>query len=226
MELVAERRTIFGKASRALRRSGFIPAELYGRGKANEHLSVSVKDFERVFRVAGENTVITLTFGGSPKRVLINDVAFDPRTEAVQAVDFYEVRLDEKIRVKVPLIFSGVAPAIKDHGGVLVKAMQEMEIEALPDELLQTIVVPLEALKVIGEKIHVRDIVFPQGVRIFVDGNAVVASAVAKMTEEEEQKLAEVVDVGTIKAEVEEKKAARVAETVPPPGTGNAAPGA
>ena len=94
MELKGETREVFGKSLKALRRKGFIPAELYGHGVENLHLSVAKKEFNRVFREAGENMLVTITMEKDKRPVLINDVSFDPVTDEVTSVYFYQVKLD------------------------------------------------------------------------------------------------------------------------------------
>lgn len=208
MELAVEKRTQFGRALTALRERGFIPAELYGRGVENLHLSVREKDFTRVFREAGESALVTIAVNGDKRPVMIHDVSFDPVTDEVMSVDFYQVRLDEKIRVKVPLEFTGDSAAVK-AGGVLVRAMQELEVESLPAEIPHAITVDLNALTEIGTSIYVEHLSIPKSAKVFVDPKTVVATITAKMTEEEEQKLSAEVSVDAVKVEAEEKKAER-----------------
>ena len=212
MQLLAEKRTAFGRAAKEIRRNGLIPAELYGHGVKNEHLAVPAREFGRVYRSAGESTVITLLIGSEKRAAFIHSVQYDPVSDAPLSVDFYQVRLDEKIRVKIPLLFAGTAPAVKD-GGVLVKALQEIEVEALPADIPREFSVPLESLLVIGESVYVKDLAAPERVRLFLPSATVVASVIAKVTEEEEAAMAATVDVASIKSETEEKKAERAAET-------------
>ena len=210
MELSAQKRDTFGRGVKALRGKGFIPAELYGHGVKNEHVAVLAKDFQRVFREAGESALVNLLIDNEKHPVFIYDVAFDPLTDAVTAIDFYQVRLDEKIKVKVPLIFEGQSPAIKDKNGVLVKAVQEVEVEALPGSIPRELRVSIVGLADIGQSVYMKNIDLPEGVKAMIDLDTVVASVIAKVTEEQEAAMAATVDVGSIKAEVEEKKAERV----------------
>lgn len=209
MELAAQKRDAFGRGVKALRGKGFIPAELYGHGVKNEHVAILAKDFQRVFREAGESALVHLFIEGEKHPVFIYDVAFDPVTDAVTAVDFYQVRLDRKIKVKVPFVFEGQSPAIKDKGGVLVKAVQEVEVEALPGSIPRELRVSIANLADIGQSVYMKNIDLPEGVKAMIDLDTVVASVIAKVTEEQEAAMAATVDVGSIKAEVEEKKAER-----------------
>lgn len=212
IELKADSREQFGRAVKALREKGVIPAELYGRGIKNEHLAVSQKDFVKVFKKAGESTMIDLVVGGKKHPVMIHDVSVDPVTDEIVSIDFYQVRLDEKIQIKVPVVYIGEAPAVKEKQGVLVKAMNEIKVEALPTEIPQKIEIDLAQLTDIGVDLHISDLRLPSGVRVLEDPTFVIATVTARMTEEEEAKLAATADVSAVKTESEEKKAEREAK--------------
>ena len=167
MELSVEKREKFGRAVSALRAKGLIPAELYGRGKENLHLSVGRKEFMKVFREAGENSIVTVVVDEKKHPVLIHDISRDPVTDVVTSIDFYEVRLDEKIRVKVPLEFVGEAPAVK-LGGVLVKPVHELEIEALPADIPHAFTINVAELTEIGKSLYVKNISVSPLVKILI----------------------------------------------------------
>jgi len=222
-------RHAFGRQTTALRREGLIPAELYGRGIANIHLAVPAKEFRRAFQETGESTMLTLeikTHQGTEQRpVMIHAVTRDPLSDTIVHVDFYQVRLDERIRVKVPLSFVGIPPAVKEGGGIFVKLTHELEAEALPDKLPHAFEVSVAGITEIGGSVHAKDIVLPEGVRLLAQPETSLATVMAKPTEEEEQKLAEEVKVEEIKAESEEKKTERAKEKEAAPAEG-AAPAA
>ena len=210
IELKAQSRTIFGKNVRTLRRGGLIPAELYGHGKENVHLSVPAKDFARVFKTAGESTLVDLAYDSKRTPVLIHDLARDPKSGDVIAIDFYQVRLDEKITVKIPIQFEGEAPAVKSAAGVLIKAVHELEIEALPANMPAHLIVDLSTLTSIGATVHVHEIKIPAGAKVLTDSETVVA-AITEQAKEEEV-VAPVASVEDVKVEGEEKKAERQAK--------------
>ncbi len=224
MQLTAQLRDKFGKHTKALRREGFIPAELYGHEIGNLHLAVPAKEFKRVFREAGESTVLTLeipTEKGSEKRpVMIYDIARDSLRGEFLNIDFYQVRMDEKIQVKVPLHFTGAAPAVKEKGGIVLKSLHEVEVEALPGKLPHAFEVPLERLTDIGKTLFVRDLAAPEGVRILLSPETAIATVTEKPKAEEEVKPAAEVKVEEIKTEAEAKKEERAkkekAETAEP----------
>jgi large subunit ribosomal protein L25 len=212
MELVAQTRTQFGRALKEIRTKGLIPAELYGHGIKNEHVSVIGKDFLKLLRKAGESTIIDLSIDGKKHPVLIHDVMQDPISDEIISVDFYQVRLDKKLRLKIPVNLVGESPAVKEKGGILVKALSEVEIEALPGDIPHQLNVQLSTLVDIGNTIHVGELVAPKGVRILVDPKFAIITVTARMTEEQEAALAAVADVSTIKTEGEEKKEEKAAK--------------
>ncbi|MDP3901619.1 MAG: 50S ribosomal protein L25 [bacterium] len=212
MELVVQKREKFGKKINQLRKSGFIPAELYGHGVENLHLAVQVKDFAKVFKEAGESSIVDLLIDGEKRPVLVYHTSFDPVTDDVTSVDFYQIKLDEKIKVNVPLSFIGESVAIKE-GGVLIKAMHELELETLPLNMPHSIEVDLARISSIGQSIYIKDLSLPDGIKLFVDDNTPVATVVARITKEQEDAMVqESVDVNAVKVESEEKKAEREAD--------------
>jgi large subunit ribosomal protein L25 len=210
MELAVQKREKFGKAVKALRQSGWVPAELYGRGVENLHLSVPAKELNKVLKSAGESGVFNIVLDNKPRSVLLYDIQRDPVSDQILNVDFYQVRLDEKIKVRVPIEFTGVAPAVKDAGGILIKAVQEAEVEALAADLPRSLVADLSSLKEIGQSIYVKNLPALNGVKIMLSPETVIATVTAKAVEEEAA--APAIDVSQVKVETEEKKAEREKE--------------
>ena len=184
----------------------------------------TAKEFKKVFKSAGESTMINLMVAGKKHPVMIHEVITDPRTDEITGIDFYQVRLDEKLKLKVPLQFVGESAGVKEKQGTLIKALSEVEVEALPQDLPHFIEVNIAKLADIGSNIHVKELVVPKGVKVLVDPEFVVATITARMTEEQEAKLAEAADVSTIKSEVEEKKEERAKEKEAVPEAAAAAP--
>ncbi|MBI2591068.1 MAG: 50S ribosomal protein L25 [Candidatus Brennerbacteria bacterium] len=187
MELAVQKREKFGKIVKNLRKDGFIPAEFYGHGIQNEHLTVPAKDFAKVFKSAGENTIINILINGQSKPVLIYDVQTNPLSGEFASVDFYAVKMDEKIQTEVPFVFTGEAPAIKAFNAILVKVMQEIEVLALPANLPKQIEISLNGLDAIGKSIYARDLKIIEGVKLLADSAAVIATIKEQAKEEEKQ---------------------------------------
>lgn len=209
MDLTVQIREKFGKAVKALRKNGLIPAELYGHGAANLHLNVPAKEFLRVFKEAGRNTVINVLLDGKKYPSLVHDMGKNYFSGEVDHIDFYAVRLDEKIRAKIPLTFVGEAPAVKDKGGILNKAMSEVEVEALPADLPRALEVNLSVLDDVNKSVYVKDIPVSAKAKIIVGPEMVVVTVTPPVAEE--VKVEEPADLGAVKVESEEKKAERAA---------------
>ena len=209
MELTAQKREIMGKAVKTLRDGGFIPAELYGREFQNIHLSVPEKDFNKVFNEAGESTIVNLSVDGEKIPVLVNDIFTDALTNKISHIDFYRVRMDEKTEVSAPLEFIGEAQAVKEKKGILIKAMHELEVRALPADLPRNIEIDISNLAEIGESIHVKDIKPIKGVEILAEPEAVIVTVTEIIEEVVEEKPASVEEV---KVEGEEKKIEKTEE--------------
>jgi large subunit ribosomal protein L25 len=210
MELQAQARTIAGKSLKTLRKDGFIPAEFYGRGFPNQTLAVAKGDFEKTLKAAGESTVITLLVDGKKHPSIIHDIQRDSISGEVIHADFYGVHMDEKIKAHVPIEFTGEAPAVKAHGGVLNKAVSEIEVEALPADLPHSFTVDVGNLAEIDQSIYVRDIAVPDNVKVLLDPETAIVTVMPPVKEEEV--VAPVLDVADVVVETEEKKAERDAE--------------
>lgn len=214
MDLTVQTREKFGKAVKALRREGLIPAELYGRGISNVHLAVPAKDFKKIFNEAGTSTVISLILGEEKKPAIIHSIDTNYLSGNVEHIDFYQVRMDEKIKAKIPVEFFGEAPGVKDKGGILNKSVAEIEVEALPKDLPHKFEADISVLDDFNKSIYVKDLRVPHGVEILIDPETAIASVVPPVKEEEKVETAP--DVSEVKVETEEKKAERAAEKTEP----------
>jgi large subunit ribosomal protein L25 len=172
---------------------------LYGPGRKTLHLQIDSKEFAAIHQKVGESSIVELSVdsvkgeGDALKResmkipVLISEVQRDPVSENILHVDFFAPKLTEKIEVKVPLIFEGEAPAVKELGGTLVKNIQEIELKALPQNLPKEIHVPVHTLKTFEDRIRIKDLVIPADTEIIGhDREDIVAQVVAPEKVEEE----------------------------------------
>lgn len=185
--LKGEKREVFGKQTKHLREQGFVPAELYGRGVENLHLSVPVKEFAQAYKEAGEHAVIYIEVDGKSHPVLIHGVEESRIKSEVLAVDFHEIRMDEKVKARVPLEFAGEPPAVHEKGGILIKNMDEIEVEALPADLPHSIKVDLSGLTEFDESIYVKDLPKGDKFEFVVDKETAVVSVTAPKEEEIEE---------------------------------------
>jgi len=213
LSLSAKIRKELGKKSRALRKKGVLPAVLYGpKLKENLLLELDEKKFEKVLKEAGESSLISLEAGGKVYLVLIHEIQLTPLTEKVIHVDFYQPSLKEEVEVTVPLFFGGVAPAVRDLGGTLIKNIQEVTVKALPQNLPHEIKVNVEKLKTFEDNILIKDLIMPRGGKILKEAEEIIAlvSPLEKIEEElakpVEEKIEEVEKVEEKKEKEEEGK--------------------
>lgn len=213
MDLKVQIREKLGKKVKNIRSQGLIPAELYGHNVSNMHLAVNAKDFNNIYKQAGESAVVNLIVDDEkfkkPIPVLIYNIQKSYLNNTILHIDFYQVRMDEKIKAHIPLKFIGEPPAVKNYGGILNKSMLEIEIEALPKDLPHEIEVDLSQLQELNQTIYVKDLAIPKGVKFLVDPETPVATIVVF---KEETPAPEQIDVSSVKVESEEKKLEREKE--------------
>ena len=202
MELAAEKRDITKKA-KTLRGQGFLPAVVYGRSQESTPIVLAAKEFEKVFRVAGESSVITLTGLLGDKEVLIQEVAVHPVSGIPIHADFYAIEKGQTVTVSVPLEFDGVSPAVKELGGILVKVMHELEMEVLPKDLPHSIHVDISKLVALDDQIKVSDLQLPASAKLSMSDDEVVAMIDVAKEEVEE---ATPMDISQIGVSVEKGK--------------------
>lgn len=191
LELKTEKREIKGKKVSALRAEGFIPSVVYGKDVEPVSLTINLRDFSKLYKEAGESSLIDLLIEDKTLRVLISDVQLDPLTDVPVHVDFHKVNLTEEITANVPLKFENeeVAPAVKELGGVLVKEKDEIEVECLPTNIPHEIVVDVTGLATFDDIIHVSDLPVPADVKVINEGEEVVALVKPPRSEEELESL-------------------------------------
>jgi large subunit ribosomal protein L25 len=191
---------------KALRAQGLVPGVFYGKKEASTPISIAAPEFLKVWRAAGESSVITLKGDDVEVESLITDVTRHPVSGVPQHVDFYVFEKGKKIKIKIPLEFTGTAPAVKDLGGSLIKVLHEIEIEALPKDLPRNIVVDISPLKEFSSVIKAKDIVLHAGVTLVAHADEVVAS-VAEPRKIEEEVVEAPVDLSTIEVAKKGKEA-------------------
>lgn len=175
-----------GENVKRLRKSGFIPAVVYGRDVEAQPLSLSSLEFSKVYRLAGESSIIDLSVSGKKAvNVLIHDVSLHPVSGAPLHADFYQVNMDEKIEANIPISFCGESLAVKALGGVLVKALDEVAVSCLPGNLPRELQVDISALATFDDQIRVADISLPEGVSLVGDPNVAVALVEPPRSDEE-----------------------------------------
>ncbi len=158
--------------ARKLRNKGFIPAVLYGH-KGTKKLSLRMLDFENLFLLIGEHSIITLNIGGKEKaEVIVKDYQLDPVKKNIIHVDFYEIEKGKKLRTEIPIKVEGTSKGVK-KGGILEVFLRDLEIECLPKDIPDSIAVDITELEV-GDSIHVRDIQVDEKVHLHSNPEQVV----------------------------------------------------
>ena len=185
-ELTITPRSLLGKKVKQLRQSEFIPGELYGHSIENRHIQVSAKDLARVYAESGTHGIITLVDGKTKEKtsVLIAEMQNNPVSRSILSVDFHQIRMDEKIQTGVPVRFVGEAPALK-KGFIIIRVLDEIEVEALPAAIPDHIDVDLTKLAEEGQGLHVRDLDIPRDVKVLIPSDTVVATVSDRAPEEE-----------------------------------------
>lgn len=201
----------------AARRVGKVPAVFYGRKRASTSIELVAKAFEKVFAKAGENEVVILQGPDGEVPSLIHDVARHPVSGEVEHVDFYAFEAGQKLAVKVPLEFTGISPAVKEKGGILVKVLRELHIEAEPTKLPHQITVDIAPLMDFDSQILAKHISLPDGVSLLEKSDEVVASVYEPKEEKvEETPAPDLSQIEVVKKGKEPKEGEEVVEGAPP----------
>ena len=200
-------------AAEKARAAGLLPAVFYGPKEASTPISVAHKDFKSIWAQAGESSVVILKDGATEHEALIHEVDIHPLTGEPRHADFYVVEKGKKVRVHVPLVFTGVSPAVKDLAGILVKVMREIEVEAAPRDLPRELTVDISALVALDSVIHAKDIKVSPAVSIITDPDEVVASITVAREEPVEAPTA--IDMSAIEVETKGKKPEEGADAAP-----------
>lgn len=183
--LNAEKRDGTGKGiARSLRREGMVPAVLY-RGGASTPIKINRKELTGfIHETAGEQVMVNLQFSGGENRLaLMKDYQVDPLKGELLHTDFFEVALDEEIRVTVYVTTTGEAVGVKRDGGILQFGIREIEIQCLPDKVPGHIEADVSGLE-IGKAIHVGELSLGEGVKILTDPGELIATVTAPLVEE------------------------------------------
>ena len=191
----------------ALRFGGSLPAVFYGPKEPSTAVTISTIDFSKVWKNAGESSIIVLKGPkGEEHEALIHDVELHPVSDQPLHADFYVIEKGKKLTVEVPLKFIGVAPAVKDLGGTLVKVLHDVEVEALPKDLPHELSVDITSLATLDSQVLVKDIALPAGVEMITEGDEVVA-AVSVTEEEVEEPAKSIEDIEVVGAKGKEEPA-------------------
>jgi large subunit ribosomal protein L25 len=192
-EIVAQPRTITGKASRILRRENLIPAVVYGPKMDTENLQVPTREFDVVYLRAGSNNLVDLKIGekGKAHKVFIHEVQRNPLNHAVTHIDFVAVNLLEEMTINVPLVLVGESPIVESHEGLLLFQIEHITVRALPMNVPSLIEVDISGLTEVDQTIRVGDLDIPENVTLVTHAEDPVVKITAMRVIEEEEVAAE-----------------------------------
>ncbi len=184
IKLKVKKRDVLGKKVKDLRKEGILPAELFGPEIENKHLSIPKKDFNKVFGEAGKNTVVEVIIEGEEKAIptMITDVQIHPLSREPLSADFYMVSRDVEIEAKVPIKFTGEAPAEKE-GLIVVKILNEIEVKAFPQDIPHEIEVNISGLETTKDHILVKNLNIPSNIELITPEETTVVT----ISEKEEE---------------------------------------
>lgn len=182
--LNANIRDLLGRKVKTLRNDGLAPANIFGKNVKSTSIQINTKEFQAVYKEAGETSIVELNLGKDIRHTLISNVQLHPVTDEILHVDFREVNLKEKITAQVPVELEGESQAEKSGVGTVVTQLSEIEVEALPTDIPENFTINIESLSDVDQAIYVKDIKAPSGVTITEDSESIVVKVEPQQKEE------------------------------------------
>lgn len=217
IELKVANREILGKKVKHLRRQGITPVHVFGHGIESLALQCDTKELERVLSQAGQTRLVNLKLAREkkPRTVVVREFDRDWRRGELVHVDFYQVRMEEKIRLEIPVVLIGEAPALKSKTNMLDHALGTLTVECLPAKIPGSIQVDISYLSELDQAIRVKDIPLDKDITVLNNLDLVVAKISLRPVEKVEEKVVEEVVEAEAKAEVAEEEAEAPKEAAP-----------
>ena len=190
-EIVIEgqRREIFGRHVKNIRREGHLPGVVYGQGMDSIPIVLDAKSTQRIVTRLGPSTLINLNVDGKSYHTLLRDRQYNYLTGDIIHLDFLVVSLTETVKTAVSVQMEGEAPAVKDYNGILVTNLESIDIEGLPMDLPNRILVDISVLAEIGDSISVGDLPLPPNITLHTDPNESVILVTSQVVEEVEEEV-------------------------------------
>lgn len=203
-DLKLSKRVVVGKKTRFLRRAGQTPAHLFGHGVESLALQCDTSEMQQVIARKGTTRLINVKVGGEKeaRSIFIREIQRDALTGLLVHVDLYQVNKSEKIKVALPIIFTGTAPAMKQKNNIIEHIVNELDVESLPDDLPPQIEVDLSVLAEVNQSISVRDIKLKPGVTIVAPADQLIVK-ISQVAEEKEEVVAVAAEAAAVPAEGE-----------------------
>ncbi|TMC83694.1 MAG: 50S ribosomal protein L25 [Chloroflexi bacterium] len=180
MELKALPRQPLGKRSRRLLREGKVPAIVYGHNTKPTPITLDRLEFQKVYVKSGRTHLVDLAIDGKTEKVLVREIQTHPRRLGPIHVDFYQVNLQEKIEVEVPIRLTGESAAVKRGDADILQPLHSIHVECLPSDIPEAFEVDLTPLEEIESELRVSEITVPKGVTVMDDADELVVKIVHK----------------------------------------------
>lgn len=189
IELKVTNREILGKKVRFLRRQGITPVHLIGHGIESKALQCDTARLQRVLAEAGKTQLIDLKLDNEkkPRTVVVREVQVEPRTGESLHVDFYQVKMAEQVKVEVPIVLVGEAPALKSKESMLVQELSTLSVECLPAKIPASVEVDLASLIKTEQVVRVEDIEVDKEISVLNDPAVLVVRITLRHVEKIEE---------------------------------------
>ena len=193
IELQTTNREILGKKVRFLRRQGIIPAHLFGHDIESVALQCDAAQLKQILKQAGKTRLISLKLDKvkQPRNVVVREIQKNPLTGDLIHVDFYQVRMTEKIKTDVPIVLVGEAPALKSKENMLFQELNSLTIECLPAQTPPSIELDMSPLTEAEQSLHVKDIMLDEGITVLIDPEHMVVKISMRHVERIEEAVTE-----------------------------------
>jgi len=193
IELDVTNREILGKKVKHLRRQGITPVHLFGHGIKSLALQCDTDELERVLAQAGHTGLIGVKLDKEkkPRTVVVREFDRDWRRGKLLHVDFYQIKMEEKIRVEVPIVLVGEAPALKSKDNMLEHELGALSVECLPAKIPANVEVDISSFTEPGQAIRVKDIALDKDITILNDPELVVVKISWRPVEKVEEEVVE-----------------------------------
>jgi large subunit ribosomal protein L25 len=196
IELEVTNREILGKKVKHLRRQGITPVHLFGHGIESLALQCDTGELERVLAQAGHTGLIGLKLDKEkkPRTVVVREFDRDWRRGKLLHVDFYQIKMEEKIRLEVPIVLVGEAPALKSKDNMLEHELGTLSVECLPAKIPASVEVDISSFTEPGQTIRVKDITLDKDITVLNDPELVVVKISFRPVEKVEEEVVEVAE--------------------------------
>jgi large subunit ribosomal protein L25 len=213
IELKVANREVLGKKVKHLRRQGITPVHVFGHGIESLALQCDTRELEQVLSQAGQTRLITLKLAKEkkPRTVVVREFDRDWRRGQLVHVDFYQVKMEEKIRLEVPVVLVGEAPALKSKTNMLEHALGTLTVECLPAKIPNSLEVDINSLTEPDQSIRVKDVTLGEGITVLNNPELVVVKISLRPVEKVEEKIEEKVEEKVEEVAEEEAEAPKEA---------------